>query len=154
MLNAIHNLLFSWPALKLVVENEDNSEDTIKKIKNLSEELDNYFNEYGDRIEPEDIEIFLDTFFMDVFGMGIEDDSVFDISKCLVKLYRDVSNNNFAYRDSLLALNVPNPFEENSSFAYISEEEETCVLMEVCEEKVIEKDPDGWTVVQKKNKKK
>lgn len=73
----IQALLQTWPALRLALDNDDDSSTVPQqKLGNLLEEVVDYFEKYGTNIEVEDMVFFYKTFFHDVFALEVDDGSV------------------------------------------------------------------------------
>ncbi|CAB4385857.1 hypothetical protein RhiirA5_357061 [Rhizophagus irregularis] len=97
------SLLFKtqWTALKLAVDMQWGGHDSEDKRDWLIDVIVDYFNKNGKNTDVDDLETILNQVMTDEFNTLLEDDSAYQISQDLIKIYHECIQGNYSTVDLL-----------------------------------------------------
>ncbi|KAF0525060.1 Pre-rRNA-processing protein TSR2-domain-containing protein [Gigaspora margarita] len=98
---AVTYVFKSWTALKLAVEMQWGGVDSEDKRDWLVDVVVEYFGKHGKETYAEDVESILQQVMADEFYTLLEDDSAYQVSKDLIKLYAECMEGNYSSIDLL-----------------------------------------------------
>ncbi|CAG8488995.1 10207_t:CDS:2 [Ambispora leptoticha] len=99
--NGVALLLHTWTALKLAVEGQWGGVDSEEKRAWLAGVVVEQFEQNGKKTYADDLESILVQVMSDEFNTLLEDDSAYQLSQDLAKLYNECIQNNYATVDAL-----------------------------------------------------
>ncbi|CAG8774648.1 5273_t:CDS:2 [Cetraspora pellucida] len=111
---AVTYVFKSWTALKLAVEMQWGGVDSEDKRDWFVDVVVEYFGKHGKGTHAEDIESILQQVMADEFSTLLEDDSAYQVSKDLIKLYAECIEGNYTSIDLLRSRHITSV---NSSIA-------------------------------------
>jgi pre-rRNA-processing protein TSR2 len=97
------SLLFKtqWTALKLAVDMQWGGHDSEDKRDWLIDVMVNYFDKNGKDTDVDDLETILNQVMTDEFNTLLEDDSAYQVSQDLIKMYNECIQGNYSTIDLL-----------------------------------------------------
>ncbi|CAG8698923.1 1711_t:CDS:2 [Dentiscutata erythropus] len=110
---AVTYVFKSWTALKLAVEMQWGGIDSEDKRDWFVDVVVEYFGKHGKETYEEDVESILQQVMADEFNTLLEDDSAYQVSKHLIKLYAECIEGNYSSVDLLRSRHTTSDDGEN-----------------------------------------